>query len=309
MEIDMGSAVNRSPVKAILRALPAPMVRAMRRVQDRLRRAQAERAVAAFSGQVGRRHGLPGELIVTLTSYPGRYHCLHKTLISLLQQEVRPDRVILWLGTEPEKVPPSAVLELQAHGLEIRFRTDIRSYTKIIPAIEEFPDAYLVTADDDLYYESGWLRKIVDGFVPGEQAIVCRRAHRPKLEGTGLAPYGEWHQEILSDQVERCIFPTTGTGVLFPPGSLSAEVTDSDVFLDLCPHADDVWLFVMALRAGSRFKQVGGGCPQVPWEASQATSLMQQNLGLGGNDRQLSAVLAHYGETDRLIAMLKAPRS
>lgn len=302
----MGSAVIRTSAKALMLAAPAPLGRFLRRVQDRVRRRQAERAVAAFSKAEGRPHGLPGELIVTLTSFPPRYPCLRKTLVSLLMQDVRPDRIILWLGNEPGKIPPPEVLELQSHGLEIRYCDDIRSYTKIVPALTEFPQSYLVTADDDLYYERGWLRKIVDGFVPGQAVIVCRRAHRPRLEGDKLAPYGEWDHEVIGDAIERCIFPTTGAGVLFPPGTLAPETTERGVFLELCPYADDVWLFVMALRAGSRFRQVGGGFPQVPWVAAQSTSLMQHNLGLGGNDHQLSAVLRHYGEEPRLLALLRA---
>ncbi len=291
--------------KALFHALPEPLVRAARHVQDRIRRRQAEQAVAAFSGPNGKPHGLPGELIVTLTSFPPRYHCLRKTLASLLMQDVRPDRVIVWLGTGPGNIPPPEVLELQSHGLEIRYREDIRSYTKIVYALEEFPQAYLVTADDDLYYEPSWLRKIVEGFVAGDPVIVCRRAHRPKLRGGELIPYEEWDHELVSEATERCIFPTTGAGVLFPPGSLAPDATDRAVFLDLCPHADDVWLFVMALRAGSRFRQAGGGFPQVPWEASQATSLMQLNLGAGGgNDRQLHAVLARYADDARLADAL-----
>lgn len=293
-----------SPAKALFQALPDPLKQVARRMQDRARRKKAERTVAAFRGPEGRPHGLPGELIVTLTSFPPRYHCLQKTLIGLLMQEVRPDRIILWLGTDAKNVPPQEVLELQSQGLEIRYREDIRSYTKIIHALEEFPQAYLVTADDDLFYEKDWLKKIVDGFVASGPVIVCRRAHRPELRNGELTPYESWEQDVISNAIERCIFPTTGAGVLFPPGSLAPEVTDRAVFLDLCPHADDVWLFVMALMAGARFRQAGGGFAQVPWEASQETSLMQQNLGTGGNDRQLSAVLAHYAGNANLAKAL-----
>ena len=300
----MQSVLKGSPAKTLFKILPKGLKPAARRAQDWVRRKKAERAIAAFRRPEGRPHGLPGELIITLTSFPPRYHCLRKTLVSLLMQDVRPDKVILWLGTEPEKVPPPGVLELQSFGLEIRYREDIRSYTKIIPALEECPGAYLVTADDDLFYERGWLGKILQGFDPEHPVIACRRAHRPKLQDGGLAPYDEWDQEIVSDTIERCLFPTTGTGVLFPPGSLAPEVTERGVFLDLCPYADDVWLFVMALRAGSQFRQVGGGCPQVPWEAEQSTSLMQHNLGAGGNDRQLSAVLARYKDDPRIFGAL-----
>lgn len=295
----------RSAATALFRVLPKPLRRPARSLQDHLRRKEAERTVAAFREPDGKPHGLPGELIVTLTSFPPRYRCLRKTIVSLLMQEVRPDRIILWLAHGRENLPPREILQLQHFGLEVRYCDDIRSYKKIIPALEAFPSSYLVTADDDLYYEKGWLRKIVEGFVPHSPAIVCRRAHRPRFDGTKLAPYDQWEQDIVSDVVERCIFPTSGAGALFPPGSLAPDVTERGVFLELCPYADDVWLFVMALHAGSHFRQVGGGFPQIPWEVAQSVSLMQHNLGVGGNDRQLSAVLARYADNPKISKALK----
>ena len=255
----MRSPAIRSAATTLFQALPKPLHRKVRSIQDQMRRKAAERAVAAFREPNGKPHTLPGELIVNLTSFPPRYAYLRKTLVSLLMQEVRPDRTILWLAEGLENVPPSDILDLQTFGLEIRYCDDIRSYKKLIPALEAFPNSYLVTADDDLYYECRWLKKIVEGFVPGNPVIVCRRAHRPLFDGTKFAPYSRWKQDIISDSVERCIFPTSGAGALFPPGSLAPDVTERRAFLELCPFADDVWLFVMALRAGSAFRQVGGG--------------------------------------------------
>jgi hypothetical protein len=50
----------------------------------------------------------------------------------------------------------------------------------------------------------------------------------------------------------------------------------------------------MALRAGTQFRQVGGGFAQISWRNSQRVSLMQNNLVEGGNDKQLKAVLQQF---------------
>lgn len=260
---------------------------------------RAERAVAAFSHHASKPHNLSAKLIVSLTSYPQRYETLPKTLKSLLMQTVRADRIILWVAHGDDKDLPPQVLELQSHGLEILCCNDARSFNKIVPALELFPDAYLVTADDDLYYEPDWLETLVAGVIPGEAIIVCRRAHRPHALGQGFAPYDSWdHDVVTGGVIEDCIFPTTGAGVLFPPRSLAPETVDRRQFEQLCPNADDVWLFVMALRAGARFRQVGKGFVQICWDGSQVSSLMEINL-TGGNDRQLDAVLHHFGNTLR----------
>lgn len=53
--------------------------------------------------------------------------------------------------------PPPSVIRLRAYGLEIRFCENLRSYKKIIPALQEYPDAILITADDDWLYTQDWL--------------------------------------------------------------------------------------------------------------------------------------------------------
>ena len=284
-------------VKQLIRFLPERSIKHLHSIRHSVRVKRAERAVATFRIPVSEPHHLPASLIVSLTSYPDRFETLQKTLRSLLMQTVRADRTILWVAHGDEETLPPQVLELKSHGLEIMCCDDIRSFKKIIPALKLFPESYIVTADDDLYYDPHWLETIVAGVVPGQPVVVCRRAHRPRPLGHGFAPYDSWdHDVITGGIIEDCIFPTTGAGALFPPGSLAPEAADRQCFEKLCPHADDVWLFVMALRAGARFRQVGKGFVQICWDGSQLSSLMATNLA-GGNDRQLAAILNHFGDT------------
>lgn len=254
------------------------------------------RAVAQFRPVAARPHGLPAPLVVSLTSYPPRFGTLASTLKSLLMQTVRPDRLILWVGHEDEVFLPDEVRALEAQGLEIRTTHDMRSYKKFVPALREFPGAHIVTCDDDLYYGPHWLEILVEGSRGAPGTIVCWRAHRPLWQGSTLLPYSAWTQDIVTGgNIEGMIMPTSGAGTLFPPGSLAAETCDSATFLTLCPTADDIWLFVMALRAGTRFRQVGRGFVQICWDGSQDVSLMQANLAGEGNDHQLRAVIEHFG--------------
>jgi hypothetical protein len=70
---------------------------------------------------------------------------------------------------------------------------------------------------------------------------------------------------------------------------------DEEAFTRLCPHADDVWLYMMARKAGSLYRQVGGGFNNTIWPQSQSQSLMTHNLN-GGNDRQIAAVQRYFCE-------------
>jgi hypothetical protein len=239
---------------------------------------------------------LPGELIVSLTSYPARYSILELTVRSLLTQTIKPDRVVLWLAPDHVSALPNAVADLQQFGLEIRQCEDIRSFKKLIPSIGEFPDAYIVTADDDLYYPPDWLETLVNGVAT--ETIVCWRAVRPQLAEDGaLASYNDWEWDV-DDEMARGpsldLMLESGAGALFPPRSLHPMVVDKTLFLELCPDGDDLWYNVCARKAGSHCKKVGGNLWLTSWRGSQESSLWKSNSA-GGNDRMIKALQTRFG--------------
>ena len=80
-------------------------------------------------------------LIVSLTSYPLRMKTIHFTLHTLLNQSIKPDKIILWLAKEQfprrEKDVPRRIRRLRKYGLSIEWCNDIRSYKKLIPTLKE----------------------------------------------------------------------------------------------------------------------------------------------------------------------------
>ena len=60
--------------------------------------------------------------------------------------------MILWLADsefpDREKDLPQNLMRLCKEGLQIKWTKDVKSYKKLIPAIKEFPEAIIVTADD-----------------------------------------------------------------------------------------------------------------------------------------------------------------
>lgn len=263
---------------------------ALRAAQARVRLVHALLRTARDPKPKGRPHNLPGPLIVSLPSYPARFPALARTIRGLLNQTIRADRTVLWLAEEDVALVPQNVSDLRALGLEIRTCVDLRSFKKIIPSLKAWPDAYIVTADDDLYYEPRWLEKLVDGVVPGEPVIVCRRAHL----FSSLRPYKHWHLDfITSGELRDDLFPTGCGGVVYPPDSLDRSVMDVANILSLCPDADDVWLYVMGKRRGVKYRQVGGGFAQISWGGTQGQTLGNVNIETG-NDQQLAAVMKEY---------------
>src|SRR5690606_26871059 len=100
------------------------------------------------------------------------YPHLHHALASLLNQDMAPDAVVLWLARHELAALPADILRME--GLTVRQCDDLRSYKKLIPALEHYPDAFVVTADDDLVYPRSWLRGLVEAY-RGPKEIMLRR--------------------------------------------------------------------------------------------------------------------------------------
>lgn len=267
--------------------------------EERGRLAAAIAATDAFPATPERRqHGLETPLIVSLTSYPKRFDTLARTVRGLLDQTVRPDHLILWLAPGDRDKLPAEVIALMPHGFEVRDSVDLRSATKLIPSLRAFPDATVVTVDDDLYYEPRWLERLVEAsrLYPGE--VIGYRGHIARFDRNGApAPYEDWAYEsraTMDPAPGQLLFLTGVSGVLYPPRALHPDVLDGERYLALCPRADDIWFFAMTLRNDTPRRRLDHRLPIVEWPSSQASALNSFNYHESGNDRQLAAVLQHY---------------
>jgi hypothetical protein len=269
-------------------------------VRNRAAVAEALSVLSTYSNRIDApRHTLPGELIVSLTSYPGRFATLHLTLLSLLDQSVRPDRILLWIAdTDIDQLPP-AVRDLASDRLSIRVCEDIRNFKKILPTRAEFPDAFILICDDDSYYPPDWLKGIVAHFDPARPAIICTRAHQVTTAPDGsLEPYRAWPRNVSADWTaghRRDLLPTGNGGVLYPPGSLPEMTLDRDLIKKLSATSDDVWLFFMGRQAGFSVSRVPGKKREyLEWPQSQAGALWAFHR-LGTKDEHLRDAAAHFG--------------
>ncbi|WP_158914599.1 glycosyltransferase family 2 protein [Caulobacter sp. S45] len=237
-----------------------------------------------------------GQLVVSLTSYPPRFATLDLTLRSLLLQTVQPDHVVLWIANQDMDALPKEVRRLESWNLEIKATADLRSYKKIIPALAAFPSAYIVTADDDVYYPPNWLSTLVDAVDPINPHIACHRGHMPAFELSGaMSPYAKWRWNVSCAEGSQILFPTGVGGVMYPPNSLAREVMDEETFLSLCPSADDVWLYFMGRLADARYRTTAEPFRILNWPRSQKESLHSKNVVDNANDVQIRAMERRFG--------------
>lgn len=244
-----------------------------------------------------KKHGLPSDLVISITSYPDRFDTLHLTLACLLNQTIMPDRLVLWIAHQDREALPKEVLNLRQYGLEIKLCEDIKSYKKIIPTLKNNPDCFIVTADDDVYYWQTWLEELVKGWHRNKDCVIAHRVHRIKKKSeTSLFPYSQWDLNFTKDLTpSRLNFPTGIGGVLYPPGVFHEDVLDIEIFMDLCPHGDDIWLYWMYRMNGVEVKPTGKNRMFINWPDSQDGALWKENLNNGRNDEQIQNLISEYG--------------
>lgn len=191
-------------------------------------------------------------VIVTLTSFPERVYDLHYTLYSLLTQSFKPDEVVLWLNVDEfpnkEKDIPENILNFKNNGLTIKWCKDIKSYKKLIPALNEYPNDILVTADDDIFYPTVWLKNLYEDHLKYPNEIICCRCHKVVLNSDNtFAPFNEW--ELVDGGLDSSylIFSTSESGALYPPNSLFHDVTNVELFQKMSYWNDDMWFWVMSV--------------------------------------------------------------
>jgi hypothetical protein len=190
---------------------------------------------------------------------------------------------------------PTGVLRLQDEGLDIRLCDDLRSYNKIIHMLDLPERQFIVTADDDQYYHRTWLQDLVSAYRPNRKEIICGRAHRIRLDAQGIPlPYSQWEFNVPAGASQELLFPTGGGGVLYEPGIFHPDVTCKQLFLELCPSADDVWLYWMASMNSAVVRKAGPPRREITWPNSQNIALYK-TLNRTGNDRQIARMISRYG--------------
>lgn len=243
------------------------------------------------------------KLTVSLTSFGSRIEWCGPAIESIMEQTVKANRIVLWLGHEFEKphMIPADLRLLEKRGLEIRFTDDIGPATKLIPALKAFPDDIIITIDDDTLYTYNLIDKLLRGHARHPKAVISDWQTNIHIKDNGESCYTEDDEYTMP--TEPSILPVAigGAGVLYPPHAMHPDVFDTKSFKELSPKADDLWFKVMQLKAGTPVFCIGDTCPTGERIISMEhhdhkLSLYHYNLQQGGNDRQLAALFAKYPE-------------
>lgn len=246
-------------------------------------------------------------LIVSLTSFPARIKTVNYTIESILLQRKKANMVVLWLGADQfpnkEKDLPRRLLRLTQYGLTIKWCKDIRSYTKLIPSLEAFPDDIIVTADDDIWYPPEWLERLYDSYLKEPTLIHAHRVLQVTSTDGNISKYIDWGTQIFAPQEPSYCWHLTGTGgVLYPPHCLYKDVCDREKFLSMAPSVDDIWFWAMAILQHTRIRVIEGNIFDFEGVFIVNNQSLWSNNVYDKNDVALEKLMVAYPELKQLIS-------
>jgi len=264
------------------------------------------------------------EVIITLTSHPLRIQTTYLAIESLLRQTMKPNKVLLALAqddfpdqkTPHQKIPhqeiPKSLELLKKRGLEIIFSNkDYKSATKLLPALKHYPNAVIVTVDDDRVYEEHLLENLWQAHLqysrniisPSVRKYITRTQKNVMKEGKVLKletplVYVDYISQVMAYDSQGFFIFEGFDGVLYPPGCLDSEVLNLEKMMALCPFADDVWFQAMAIKKGSQSRGLPADITKsLHWpreiEGTQEYGLYKKHLK--ANDWMVYRTFHHYG--------------
>ena len=246
------------------------------------------------------------EIIVSLTSYGHRVsEMLPYMLYSLLIQTKLPHKIAVYLDEDNwnDAILSPLLKEMQRIGVDFYYCEDLKSYKKLIPALQMFPDNPILVCDDDFYYHPKYMEWILEAYsnsdyktVIGSWGLIPR-----KMDGKFL-PFSKWIDCTKAKNIDESAMSFgSGNGTLFPCHVFDEEILNKEVFMSLCPTADDIWFWAMMQRQNvsrvcmqHRGYGMHGLVERVEDLDVNADTLARVNVLQGANDHQLRALLDYY---------------
>lgn len=237
-------------------------------------------------------------LIVSFTSFPSRIDNVWQVVECMKRQSLQPDKILLWLSKDQfptEDTIPDSLISRRDSQFEIRMVDgDIRSHKKYYYVSKEYPKSKIVLIDDDIYYPTYMLEELYLEHLKHPNDLISRYAFFIHHDDKGyVLPYRRWHEVYKACEGDDVFFGSGG-GTLFTPDMMYEDLLNEQLFLNLTPIADDIWLNAMIRLRGTNIRKIPSTMILPIIGGGSKIKLSAQNVGQNKNDEQIKNVVEHY---------------
>ena len=243
------------------------------------------------------------QIIVSFTSFPARINYVWIIFECMVRQTIQPDKVILYLSKE--QFPsfdslPKHLKEQTKRGLIIHLcDDDLRSHKKYHYAFREYPDDFVITVDDDIFYEPSMIENLMKMHDEFPNDVIANKTRHISCDKNGkIGDYNTWKYTSEPGGDSKNVQIGVG-GVLYQPRLMYYDILNWGLAKKLCYNADDLWLFAMTKLSGhivirsQRTSNMNLGIRLF----EQNSRLSSQNVGNNMNDNQINNIVNYYQET------------
>ncbi len=266
-------------------------------------------------------------IIVTLTTIRSRLNTLRYTLPSLLDQTIRPSKIVINISREGylldegiERLPPW-LGRLTNNELSINWVTNTGPYRKLIPVLKEATsDDLIITCDDDVIYGERWLEYLVREAEVHPNAIICGMARQPvKNVLKRQQSYVRWPLAEAGEEGFDLV-PIGVSGIAYRRHLIDADFAQNIDSLAIAPRQDDLWFKAATLLVGTPVR-VALGVSEQAYQVSMPVALSSTNARVSRKyswDQTLFSIaerVSHVGkayfglpvcDNDRVWGVIKA---
>ena len=240
------------------------------------------------------------DVIVSMTSYPGRINSVWKAVDSIFYQKEKPQLICLYLSEEefPNRRAdlPQRLLGYEKLGLKILFREhNLMAHNKYYYAFREYPKKLIITIDDDFYYSTNLISNLLDIHKTYQDSICSNTLHVITFSLTQkFLPYSQWSQRHINQLPSHLNLALGYNGVLYPRFDYNKDFFDMNLIKELSLKADDLWL--KANEIVNNIKVANGKylCAGIEVGGSQVISLSKSNIVKNENDIQWGKLCEHF---------------
>lgn len=197
---------------------------------------------------------------VSLTSIKHNENILIKTLESIKNQIVKPDKTFLFLSEEPylldtgfenKKINSEldAFLKNNQNDFELIWCPNIGPYRKLLPLLKEKlnEDCCILAVDDDTEYQNKLVKKMIDDY---ENLKCCISYRGFTMKVTGNLNDLNYEDRLPLIPKNLFNFHTGKGGVLYHPSFFKNTcdiIFNRETYLECCETGDDIWFNFMRI--------------------------------------------------------------